>query len=321
MQSLSVPMPEAKPPVSDPCANLKVPFEQRIGLRCPACSASLAAMAYEALSESHGAIKCPECRMTIDQREGIWLALPEKRQRYFEKFVRDYEAIRKAEGRGSENPEFYLTLPYRDSTRRNSWQWEIRGRTYRHIEQKILPGLAAQSSRPLEVLDLGAGNGWLSYRLAGLGHRPIAVDLCTNTLDGLGAAVHYRRALPTLFPRFRAELDRLPFQDEQFDCAVFNASFHYSESYDLTLGEASRCLRTGGTVVVADSPSYSREESGQQMLAERRIAFEQRFGFSSDNLASREYLTKERLLALEVKHRVEWRVHPVNYGFRWHAGR
>jgi SAM-dependent methyltransferase len=255
--------------------------------------------------------------MTIDQRQGIWRTLPERRERYFEKFVRDYETVRKAEGRGSDRPEFYLSLPYRDSTKHNSRQWEIRGRTYRHIERKILPDLVAQRGCALDILDLGAGNGWLSYRLTSLGHRPIAVDLCTNGFDGLGAAVHFRHALPTVFPRFQAELDRLPFQSEQFDWAIFNASFHYSENYDLTLAEAIRCLRRGGTVAIADSPFYNKEESGQQMLAERRSGFEQRFGFSSDNLASREYLTKQRLQALEAKHNVEWKVHRVSYGFRW----
>jgi SAM-dependent methyltransferase len=277
-------------------------------------------MAYHVLGQTHSAIECRECFATMDQRQGIWFALREDREQHFEKFIRDYETIRRAEGRGSDHPEFYLSLPYRDHTERHSWQWEIRARTYRYIERRILPALETNCRRALTVLDLGAGNGWLSYRLASLGHRPIAVDICTNAFDGLGAAVHYRHALPMLFPRFRAELDRLPFRSGQFDCAIFNASFHYSENYDLTLAEAVRCLRPGGTVVIADSPSYRREESGQQMLAERRSMFEQRFGIASKNLASGEYLTRERLRGLEARHDVEWKMHRVWYGFRW-AGR
>ena len=297
--------------------SLASPRLQYVGLRCPACTANLTAMAYHALGQPHETIECRECLAILAQEHGIWLALAKDRRDYFEHFIRDYEKVRKAEGRGSDDPGFYLSLPYRDQTGRNSWQWAIRARTYKYIERRILPELVGNTSRPLAVLDLGAGNAWLSYRLASLGHRPIAVDLQTNAIDGLGAADHYRHSLPMLFQRFQAELDRLPFENGQFDCAIFSASFHYSENYDRTLAEAIRCLRPGGTILIADTPSYSREECGQLMLEERRKLFQQRFGFKSDSLASCEFLTRERLLALEARHDVEWTTHEVWYGIRW----
>jgi SAM-dependent methyltransferase len=288
-----------------------------VGLRCPACVANLAAMAYHALGQKHEPLECRNCSAVLSQERGIWLALAKNRLEHFERFMRDYEIVRKAEGRGSADPAFYLSLPYADRMDKNAWQWSIRARTYNYLQRKILPGIASHLSHPMTVLDLGSGNGWLSNRLASLGHRPVAVDLQTNTFDGLGAAAHYRHALPMLFPRFQAEHDRLPFTDRQFDCAIFNASFHYSENYDRTLSEAIRCLRRGGTIIIADSPSYRRDKSGQQMLAERREMFQKRFGFTSDSLVSSEYLTKERLLALESKHHIEWASHEVWYGLRW----
>src|SRR5215831_956704 len=196
--------------------HVTAPSTKYIRLRCPECTASLAAMADHALGQAHGPIPCSVCSAAFVQDKGIWLALRQDRRRYFQRFMQDYEIVRRADGRGSEDPAFYLSLPYRD-------------RTYRCIERKILPTI---SGKPLSILDLGAGNGWLSYRLASLGHRPIAVDLQTNVFDGLGAAVHYHGVLPTVFPRFQAEIDRLPFETGQFDCAIFNASFHYSENYD-----------------------------------------------------------------------------------------
>ena len=294
--------------------HVAAPSTKYVRLRCPECTASLAAMADHALGQAHGPIPCRACSAAFVQDKGIWLALRQDRRRYFRRFMQDYEIVRRAEGRGSEDPAFYLSLPYRDRTNRHSWPWAIRARTYRYIERKILPTI---SGKPLSILDLGAGNGWLSYRLASLGHRPIAIDLQTNVFDGLGAAVHYHGVLPTVFPRFQAEIDRLPFETGQFDCAIFNASFHYSENYDLTLAEAIRCLRPGGTVVIADSPCYQRENSGQQMVEERRSLFQKRFGLSSDSLACREYITKERLLALETTHHLKWATHDVWYGLRW----
>ncbi len=288
-----------------------------IELRCPACCENLIEATYQALTRSHSSFLCTGCFAEFSQEKGIWLGLPPARQTYFARFIKEYEHVRKEEGRGSDDPEFYQALPFRDLTCRNSWQWAIRGKTFCYVEQKILPTVSREAVPPLLILDLGAGNGWMSHRLARSGHRPIAVDLLTNSYDGLGAARHYRRELPELFPRFQAELDNLPFADEQFDCAIFNASFHYSENYERTLAEAIRCVRPGGTIVIADSPTYSMEIYGQQMQMEKREIFQKRFGFRPEGLASSEYLTPERLAALEVRHNLEWNVHRIWYGFRW----
>ncbi len=94
----------------------------------------------------------------------------------------------------------------------------------------------------------------MSYRLALAWSRTVAVDLLTNDRDGLGAAAHYRKHLSTLFPRFQAELDALPFTDDEFDLVIYNASFHYSENYEKTIAEALRCTCAGGTILIADTP-------------------------------------------------------------------
>lgn len=317
MQSLSATLAGGRLPARRVREPLSPQQAQYIELRCHVCAANLATIAYHALGQAHEPIGCPACFALFEQRQRIWQSLAQRRKVYFRRFVTDYETIRKAEGRGTDDPGFYLSLPFQDRTERNSWQWSIRARTYKYIERHILPVIKRHALERLSVLDLGAGNGWLSYRLANLGHRPIALDLQTNTFDGLGAATHYEHVLPTLFPRFQAELDRLPFTCGQFDCAIFNASFHYSENYDRTLAEAIRCLRPGGTIVIADTPSYSCEDAGQQMLAERRNAFQRRFGFTSDSLACCEYLTKQRLLSLETRHDIQWTTHRVWYGLRW----
>jgi SAM-dependent methyltransferase len=157
----------------------------------------------------------------------------------------------------------------------------------------------------------------MSYRLALGGYRPVAVDLVTNSFDGLGAARHYQARLPNLFPRFHADMEHLPFQDAQFDAAIFNASFHYSEDYAATMRSVLRCVRKGGLVIISDTPWYSREASGRQMLQERRAAFLKTYGTSSDALGSQEFLTDERLRDLEKELAIRWSVHTPHYGFKW----
>jgi ubiquinone/menaquinone biosynthesis C-methylase UbiE len=295
------------------------PSPSALKLRCVSCGKDGPALSYESLAADNDRVGCKTCSFATTQKSGVWLALPPARQQYFARFIQEYEHVRKMEGRGSDSAEFYLALPFRDVTGRNASQWSIRARTFKYIAQDLLPMLSGKRNSSLKILDLGAGNGWMSYRLACLGHQPVAVDLLTNNFDGLGAATHYQSVLPKLFPRFQAELDHLPFADDQFDCAIFNASFHYSENYKSTLSEAIRCLSPGGTIIIADTATYSQESAGQKMIEERRQIFQKAFGYKSDSLKSGEYLTPARLLSLEAKLQLEWRTHRVWYGYRWAA--
>lgn len=277
--------------------------DREIRLRCTRCKANL------------NGLKCPFCGFEMRMSRGIIHALPPDRAAHYAQFIKDYERIRQAECRGSKADDFYLNLPFRDISGFNSKHWKIRGRSFSYLMRHILS--EAVSANYKRVLDLGAGNCWMSHRLSQADFRPIAVDLLTNDDDGLGAAVHFQRHLPAFFPRFQAELARLPFQDGQFDLAVFNASFHYSEDYTCTLREALRCIRKGGLVVVIDTPWYSNDESGRSMLTERRAAFLRRYGTASDSISSLEYLTDERLRMLEEQLSIRWTTHSPRYGLMW----
>ena len=287
-----------------------------VALQCPRCGGLFDPTAH--IGAALGCrLRCSGCFFVIRTENGVWKALPPDREAYFQRFTGEYQTVRTSEGRGSTGPEYYLALPHRDLSGRNEYQWAIRSRSFRYIEDKILPVLESRHCSPMKILDLGAGNGWMSYRLALRGHQPVAIDLLTSDQDGLGAAVHFRKDLPVLFPRFQAELDRLPFVDGQFHLAIFNASLHYSEDYELTLRETIRCLRAKGIVIIADTAWYRRDESGRQMLAERHQAYLSQYGFASDSISSLEYLTDERLRALERRLGLHWQIHSPFYGVRW----
>jgi len=274
-----------------------------VRLQCSRCRAKL------------DKLECDFCGLKMPANNGIVCALPPDRASHYAHFIEDYERIRAAEGRWSRKGDFYLSLPYTDVTGRNSKQWKIRALSYDYLLDRVLKqGRRLDGGR---VLDLGAGNCWMSHRLALAGYRPFAVDLLTNDQDGLGAAENFRGHLRAMFPRFQAELARLPFQDEQFDAVIFNASFHYAEDPVSTLSEALRCVRSGGMVIISDTPWYSSEESGRRMVAERYASFLERYGTASDSIRSLEYLTDDRLRDLEQQLSVRWTIHSPRYGLKW----
>lgn len=285
-------------------------------LRCTVCGAYMGSLPPDKPTEAP-IFHCSRCGFQMRNENGIWQALTPERLRHFSQFIDDYQTIRAAEGRGSLDADFYQRLPYQDVTGKNVWQWKIRARTFDLLIKRVLPRLLRNDKESGTILDLGAGNGWMSYRLSLARYTPVAVDLLTNDQDGLGAAVHFKKHLKSLFPRFRAEMSALPFADNQFDAVIFNASFHYAENYEASMHEALRCTKTHGAIIIADSPWYSADESGQQMVSERQAAFRQKYGTASDSIASLEYLTDERLERLEQVFHLQWQQDTPFYGLQW----
>jgi len=253
-------------------------------------------------------VPCAACGFRLVVTGGILRGLAPDRRDHYERFLREYAQIRRAEGRGSEDRAWYLALPYQDLTGRHSDQWTIRAASYRYFESRLL------GTEPLDTLDLGAGVGWLSHRLSERRHRPVAVDILTEPLDGLEAAVRHYGS----FPAVEAEFDRLPFAGAQFDLAVFNSSLHYSTDYRRTLLEARRCLRPSGRIVVLDSPIYKQRQHGEQMREERHRQFEAQHGFRSDSVPSIEYLYESQLDDFARDLGLRWEIHRPWYGWSWH---
>jgi SAM-dependent methyltransferase len=254
-------------------------------------------------------------------------------------FTREYTTVRHAEGWGSADRAYYEALPFADLTGRFPGVWRIRARSYATFIEHVLEPLEAHCSHHnslfptldkeprsggrqeaavrLRILDLGAGNGWLSNRLAQRGHSVTAIDLSGDPLDGLGAARHYDAA----FGALRAEFDQLPLPDNLVDLAVFNASLHYSTNYTATLTETLRVLQPHGTLVILDSPMYTDPTSGARMVQERQSRFMATYGFASDALPSEHFLTPARLTELGHDLPLSWQMHQPALDWRSALGR
>lgn len=277
---------------------------------CPQCQSPLQKIDTHQLS-------CPQDGGHYPQIDGIWRLLGPGRLTYFQQFIREYELVRKAEGRGSHDPEYYRVLPFADLSGKLAHDWTIRARSYQTLIDQLLEPLEKFWNRPLKILDIGAGNCWLSNRFAQRGHLVASVDLLTNSLDGLGSHLFY----DTEFTPVQAEFDCLPFQDAQADLLVFNASLHYSTHFETSLGEAQRVLRSGGQLVILDTPVYHDPESGRRMVREREEQFSKRYGFPSNTLPSENFLTHERLEGLAKSLGIDWQIIAPDYGLIWNLNR
>ncbi len=156
-------------------------------------------------------------------------------------------------------PDYYRRLPFVRKDDPRAGEWRIRRQSFARLQHDGLPGVWEGLIR---ILDLGAGSGWLSHRLASFGHSVVALDREDGDVDGLGACRYY----PTAFPAIQADFNALPFLDGEFDVVILNASLHCSATPLDTLVEARRVLTAGGRLVVMDSPLFEERTDGQAML-------------------------------------------------------
>lgn len=279
-------------------------------LICPVCHSQLDPVGLESLV-------CRNEGRVFPFRHGIWRFLLPDRIAYYAQFLHEYNVVRLAEGRGDQNPDYYLRLPSVDPSDRHKADWDLRARSYQTFLRQVIAPREASERAKLKIMDLGAGNGWLSNCLARQGHLLAAVDLRTGKLDGLGALEYYRQPILAV----QAEFDNLPFKAGLFDLVVFNASLHYSQDYRKTIHEAMRVLTSNGWLAIVDSPYYQDPASGKMMVREREERFNSLYGFPSNAITSENYLTRTRMEELVPGLGIGWQFYWPDFGLKWQLRR
>ena len=103
---------------------------------------------------------------------------------------------------------------------------------------------------PLDVADLGCGEGYLTLEAARWAKRVVAVDRSADVLARARDLARRRRIANVTWKR--GELERLPLRDRAFDVALLSQALHHAEHPDRALAEAHRILRPGGRLLVLD---------------------------------------------------------------------
>jgi ubiquinone/menaquinone biosynthesis C-methylase UbiE len=225
-------------------------------------------------------------------------------------FRAEYARQRAAEGRGLRG-DALRSLPYLGDGPL-ARQWKVRARSFEAFVRHVLQSSMKEGKR--KFLDLGAGNGWLCYRVGKMGFEGVAVDIRDDAVDGLGAARALSEGDARPFACVAASFDRLPFRDANFDITLFNASLHYALDLTNVLKEAERVTSRGGVIAILDSPFYGSDEAGKAMVSEKHAHAAEQFGERAGVLLGQdfiEYLTRERLATATPK--LRWTRHRVFY--------
>jgi ArsR family transcriptional regulator len=123
---------------------------------------------------------------------------------------------------------------------------------------------------PIDVADLGAGEGMLSQLLARRARRVIAVDNSERMVE-VGTQLAKDHGFTNLEYRL-GDLEDPPIGESSIDLAIFSQSLHHANSPQKALVTARRVLRSGGRLVVVDLLAHSFEQA-RELYADLWLGF------------------------------------------------
>lgn len=123
---------------------------------------------------------------------------------------------------------------------------------------------------PLDVADLGCGEGYLTIEAARWARRVVAVDRSAAVLERARALAKRRRVDNVTWKQ--GELERLPLKDRSADVALLSQALHHAGTPEKAIAEAVRVTRPGGRVLILDLREH-REEWVRTKLGDRALGF------------------------------------------------
>lgn len=164
-----------------------------------------------------------------------------------------YLALRLKEFRIAGDEEL-LQLPQTDKNHPYAAEWKKRAWSFRQLGAYL-----EKKNKPVSILEMGCGNGWLCHRLSRLPHSEIiGVDINRVELSQARRVFRHVRNLrflpgtiDDLLPSFR------------FDVIVFAAAIQYFPDLGNTIRKCLQLLNEEGEIHVLDSHFYRENDAGE----------------------------------------------------------
>jgi SAM-dependent methyltransferase len=217
-------------------------------LGCPVCQ--------EALRQQENSLYCPNDDLSFPLRDGIFRLMSPEQREEADAFAEEYRDRREEQGWRSLTAEEMVALPTIPPEGWDKIYWPVRHKSFQVLMRWFKQYIEGRT-RPLRVVDMGAGVGWLAGRLAMEANELVelvALDLSSDDAFGLGAAGRLRQELDLPLTLVQGDIEGPPFQRKSVDLLIYNASLHYAGDVAACLAVSADLLRPGGAVVIMDSP-------------------------------------------------------------------
>jgi ArsR family transcriptional regulator len=123
---------------------------------------------------------------------------------------------------------------------------------------------------PIDVADLGAGEGTLSQILAKSARKVIAVDISERMVE-IGSQLAKDNGFKNLEYRL-GDLEEPPIPDDSIDLAIFSQALHHANSPQRAIAAARRILHNGGRLVILDLLAHGFDQA-RELYADLWLGF------------------------------------------------
>jgi SAM-dependent methyltransferase len=157
-----------------------------------------------------------------------------------------YLRVREKEGR-LYSDDFVTSLPNLPGENILAKEWEVRADSSVRLTRYL-----ANLSRPLNILDLGCGNGWLSGKLSQISDARVwGMDVMSQELTQ--AARLFRNASLCFLA---ANIYCAPIKPMSFDVIILASVIQYFPNLPVLISTLQTLLKVRGEIHVLDSPLY-----------------------------------------------------------------
>lgn len=132
--------------------------------------------------------------------------------------------------------------------------------------------LALRLTPPIEIADLGAGEGLISQLLAHRARQVWCIDNSPRMVE-VGTELAQRNGLNNLSYKL-GDIEQVPLPDRSVDLAIFSQALHHAQRPQAAVNEAHRILRPGGQVLVLDLNEHTFEKA-RELYADVWLGFKE----------------------------------------------
>lgn len=166
------------------------------------------------------------------------------------RFEEGYISLRKKENRVYTDEEV-AQLPQIAEQHPHYKEWVMRKQSMKKLMKWL-----KKKNKPLEILEIGCGNGWLCNQLSQIANTEVT-GLDINSAELQQAKRVFKN------PRLKfiiGEMNSAEIADKKFDIIVFAASIQYFPSLKQILNNALQHLNNTGEIHIIDTHFYQKEE-------------------------------------------------------------
>jgi ArsR family transcriptional regulator len=132
--------------------------------------------------------------------------------------------------------------------------------------------LALRLTPPIDIADLGAGEGLLSQLLASRARQIWCIDNSPRMVE-VGTELARKNGLANLTYKL-GDIEQVPLPDKSVDLALFSQALHHAQHPQRAVDEAFRILRPGGQILVLDLNEHTFEKA-RELYADVWLGFKE----------------------------------------------